>query len=104
MIHLTDSAVDAMRTAISGAGKQGLRIAVQSGGCSGLKYQLGLVSEGAPHDIVLEQGGVTVFVEPESEPHLKGTVVDFVTSVEGSGFTFDNPNAKSRCGCGKSFC
>ena len=47
---------------------------------------------------------MTVFVEPESEPHLKGTVVDFVTSVEGSGFTFDNPNAKSRCGCGKSFC
>ena len=106
MIHLTDSAVTAVRGALSRSPGPvaGLRLMVQSGGCAGFKYSLGIVSEADPEDVVVEQQGITIFVDPASEPHLKGTVMDFVESLEGSGFAFDNPNAGSKCSCGKSFC
>ncbi|MDR3535334.1 MAG: iron-sulfur cluster assembly accessory protein [Acetobacteraceae bacterium] len=105
MINLTDSAIKAVRTAMSGAQSdvQGLRIMVQSGGCAGLKYSMGLVRDPAPDDVVIEHGDVRVFVDAASEPHMKGTTVDFVVGLENSGFTFNNPNAASRCSCGKSF-
>lgn len=103
MIHLTETAASAMRDAISTAGVQGLRLGVQPGGCAGMTYRMGLVKNAAPDDIVVEQHGVRLFVEPAHEAHLKGITVDFVTSSGGAGFTFDNPNAK-KCGCGKSFC
>ena len=106
MINLTDNAINAVRTAMSGAqggAVQGLRIMVQTGGCAGFKYSMGLVRETAPTDFVIEQGDVRVFVDAESEPHIKGTTVDFVVGLENSGFTFTNPNATSKCSCGKSF-
>lgn len=105
MIHLTDTAASAMLNAIAGAPGPiaGLRIAVQSGGCAGLKYMMGLVPEAGPEDMVVDAKGVTMFLDPSSLPILEGTTVDFVTSVEGAGFTFDNPNAQSKCSCGKSF-
>ncbi|CAH2599523.1 iron-sulfur cluster insertion protein IscA [Rhodovastum atsumiense] len=106
MIHLTDSAVEAARTALARAGEQvqGLRIAVKTGGCAGFKYAMGLVSEAGPDDIMIEHEGVRLFVDAESSPHLDGTTIDFVDSTKGAGFTFDNPNATSRCSCSKSFC
>ena len=105
MINLTDSALNAVRNAIATAGKpvDGLRIMVEAGGCAGLKYNLGLVDEIDPGDTVIERDGVRVFVDPKSQEHLAGTTIDFVIALEGSGFTFDNPNAKASCGCGKSF-
>jgi len=105
MIHLTDNAVNAVQSAISGAATsvEGLRIMVEAGGCHGFKYQMGLVAEVEPDDVVIEKGGVKLFVDSASLPHLDGTTVDFVSSLEGSGFTFDNPNAGSKCSCGKSF-
>lgn len=105
MTNLTDSAIDAARTAISGAGPaiQGLRIMVQAGGCAGLKYSMGLVRDAAPDDIVIDHGDVRLFVDATSEPHLSGTTVDFVVGLESSGFTFNNPNAAGKCSCGKSF-
>ncbi|MDR3536323.1 MAG: iron-sulfur cluster assembly accessory protein [Acetobacteraceae bacterium] len=105
MINLTDSAINAVRTAMSGAQSdvQGLRIMVQSGGCAGLKYSMGLVRDPAPDDVIIEHGDVRVFVDAASEPHIKGTTVDFVVGLENSGFTFNNPNAASKCSCGKSF-
>ena len=105
MISLTDSAISAVRTAISGTdrGIQGLRIMVQAGGCAGLKYSMGLVRDPAPGDVVIEQGDVRVYVDAASEPHIKGTTVDFIVGLENSGFTFNNPNAASKCSCGKSF-
>jgi iron-sulfur cluster assembly accessory protein len=57
----------------------------------------------SPDDAVVECGGVKVFVDPDSQPLLTGLRVDFVESLEGSGFSFDNPNAASKCSCGKSF-
>lgn len=105
MIDLTTSAVEAIRTAISGASApvKGLRIMVESGGCAGNKYMMGLVAEGEPSDVVVEKDGVTVFVDEQSAPMLTGAKVDFTISVEGSGFSFSNPNAESSCSCGKSF-
>lgn len=105
MIHLTEGAVTAVRTAIAGAGQdvEGLRIMVEAGGCAGLKYMMGLVNEPDPADHVFENDGVKVFVEEGSLAYLDGTKIDFVIGLEGSGFTFDNPQAKSACSCGKSF-
>jgi iron-sulfur cluster assembly protein len=105
MINLTDSALNAVRNAISTAAEpvEGLRIMVEAGGCAGLKYNLGLVNEAEPDDTVIERAGVKVFVDTKSQPYLEGTTVDFVIALEGSGFTFENPNAKASCGCGKSF-
>jgi len=105
MINLTDSALNAVRNAISTAPNpvDGLRIMVEAGGCAGLKYNLGLVNEVDPEDTVIERDGIKVFVDSKSHEILAGTTIDFVIALEGSGFTFDNPNAKTSCGCGKSF-
>ncbi len=105
MLQLTDSALSAVRTAIAGAGPnvEGLRIMVEAGGCAGFKYMMGLVGKADPHDILIERDGVKVYVEEQSASYLEGAKVDFVISLEGSGFTFDNPQAKSSCSCGKSF-
>ena len=105
MINLTESAVNAVRTAINGAKDPivGLRIMVESGGCAGLKYKMGLIATVEPSDLVVEQSGLKVFVDPASVGVLDGTTVDFVINLEGSGFVFDNPQAQSQCSCGKSF-
>jgi iron-sulfur cluster assembly protein len=105
MIQLTESAVNAVRSAIAGAKQpvEGLRIMVEAGGCAGFKYMMGLVSDVDPADLVVESDGVKVFVDNGSVSYLDGTTVDFVIGLEGSGFTFDNPQAKSSCSCGKSF-
>ena len=81
----------------------GLRVSVQPGGCSGFKY--GLLIEDAPaeDDLVLDQGEFRVFVDPFSAQYISGVTIDYVSSMQGSGFTFKNPNATGGCGCGSSF-
>jgi iron-sulfur cluster assembly accessory protein len=105
MIHLTDSALDALRNAIEKAPEpvQGLRLKVETGGCAGNKYLMGLARAAQDDDEVVERDGVKVFVEHDSIPLLYGTTIDFVVAIEGAGFTFDNPNANHACSCGKSF-
>ena len=105
MIHLTDSAANAVQTAMAGTIEpaEGLRIMVETGGCAGFKYMMGLVTEINPDDIVIEAGRIRLFVDTNSFPYLDGTTVDFVSNIEGAGFTFDNPNAGAKCSCGKSF-
>jgi iron-sulfur cluster assembly protein len=105
MIHLTESAANAVRTAMTRANApvEGLRIAVDAGGCAGFKYLMGLAAQPDPDDIVVESEGVKLFVDRDSVAHIEGTTVDFVTGLQSSGFTFDNPRAKSSCSCGKSF-
>jgi len=105
MINLTNSAINAVRSAMDGAPQPvgGLRIMVEAGGCAGYKYMMGLVGEAEPDDTVIERDGVKLFVDMKSHEFLAGTTIDFVVALEGSGFTFDNPNAKSSCSCGKSF-
>jgi iron-sulfur cluster assembly protein len=81
----------------------GLRVAVQPGGCSGFKYSLLIEDAVAEDDTVLPMDGFRVFVDPFSMQYLSGVTVDYVTSMQGSGFTFNNPNSTGGCGCGSSF-
>ena len=105
MIQLTPEAISAVKSALSRATEPaaGLRIMVETGGCAGFKYMMGLEKEPREGDSVIAQDGVVLFVDDHSVPHLAGMKVDFVTSLESSGFVFDNPNAASKCACGKSF-
>lgn len=81
----------------------GLRVAVLPGGCSGFKYSLNIEEKPQDDDIVLEVAGVRLFVDGFSLQYLNGVTIDYVTSMQGSGFTFSNPNATGGCGCGSSF-
>ncbi len=81
----------------------GLRVSVQPGGCSGFKYGLLIEDASAEDDIVLDNDGFRVFVDPFSAQYLNGVTIDYVSSMQGSGFTFKNPNATGGCGCGSSF-
>ena len=81
----------------------GLRVAVLPGGCSGFQYGLNIEDEPESDDEVLDIRGVKIFVDPFSAQYLEGIEIDYVTSVLGQGFTFNNPNASGGCGCGSSF-
>jgi iron-sulfur cluster assembly accessory protein len=80
-----------------------LRVAVQPGGCSGLRYQLYFDDRSVDGDQVQDFGGVNVVVDKMSQPYLAGASVDFVDTIEKQGFTIDNPNAGGSCACGDSF-
>jgi len=80
-----------------------LRIAVQPGGCSGLRYQLYFDERQADGDIVRDFSGVQVVTDKMSAPYLSGATIDFVDTIEKQGFTIDNPNATGSCACGDSF-
>lgn len=105
MITLTDNAVKAVGRFIASSGKPsaGLRIEVTDGGCSGLQYGLKLDEQTGPTDTVIDCGEVKVFVDADSMPKLDGMSIDFVDSLDGSGFKFSNPNAVKSCACGSSF-
>ena len=81
----------------------GLRVAVQPGGCSGFKYSLLIEDKPADDDTIVTQDGFKVFVDPFSMQYINGVNIDYVSSMQGSGFTFKNPNATGGCGCGSSF-
>jgi iron-sulfur cluster assembly protein len=105
MLILTASAEKAIGRFIKGAESPvaGLRISVTGGGCSGMQYALALEESAKADDKVIECGSVNIFVDPLSVPMLQGVTVDFLDSMDGSGFKFTNPNAGGSCGCGKSF-
>jgi iron-sulfur cluster assembly accessory protein len=105
MLTLTDSAQKAVDRFINTneTPVAGLRISVTSGGCSGLQYSMALEAAAQDEDVILECGMVQVFVDPLSAPYLNGVTVDFLDSMDGSGFKFENPNAQNSCGCGSSF-
>ena len=80
-----------------------LRVAIQGGGCSGFQYGLGFDRGAVEGDHEFEMHGVQVVVDPFSAPYLKGAEIDYVDSIQASGFAINNPNASSSCGCGHSF-
>jgi iron-sulfur cluster insertion protein len=103
-ISLTDSAVSKLTELLANeAAEQALRIAVTGGGCSGFQYALGFDDQREADDIVIEQGGVRVLVDPTSAEYLQGAVVDFQDGLNGKGFAIENPNSTGSCGCGQSF-
>jgi iron-sulfur cluster assembly accessory protein len=104
-VLLTDAAATKVRTLLDQEGRDDLqlRIAVQPGGCSGLRYQLFFDERNLDGDVVHDFDGVAVVVDRMSTPYLQGATIDFVDSIEKQGFTIDNPNATSSCACGDSF-
>ncbi|NNB99884.1 iron-sulfur cluster assembly accessory protein [Corallococcus sp. AB030] len=104
-VVLTAAAIAQVKTVIQAQGFQGyfFSIRVVPSGCSGLGYDLNLVKEMKAGDQTWEQDGVTIATDALSAQYLSGTHIDYVTSVTGAGFKFENPNAKSSCGCGTSF-
>ena len=104
-VVLTEVAADKVRTLLIQEGRDdlNLRIAVQPGGCSGLRYQLFFDDRKLDGDVREEISGVGVVVDRMSVPYLGGAVIDFVDTIEKQGFTIDNPNAGGSCACGDSF-
>ncbi|CAN5534457.1 iron-sulfur cluster assembly accessory protein [soil metagenome] len=104
-INVSDAAAGKVRTLLEQEGRDDLqlRIAVQPGGCSGLRYQLFFDERTLDGDVVSDFDGVSVVVDRMSLPYLNGAVIDFVDTIEKQGFTIDNPNAGGSCACGDSF-
>ena len=104
-VVLTDTAAAKVKSLLEQEGRDdlALRIAVQPGGCSGLRYQLFFDERFLDGDQTFDFGGVEVIVDRMSGPYLGGASIDFVDTIEKQGFTIDNPNAKGSCACGESF-
>jgi iron-sulfur cluster assembly protein len=103
-ISLTPAAADRIRKFISARGAGlGLKLGVRRTGCSGFAYVVNYADQAAPQDVVFEDHGVKVFVDPESLPLIDGTTVDFVKQGLSESFRFLNPNTRGECGCGESF-
>jgi iron-sulfur cluster assembly accessory protein len=104
-IQITESAAKQIRSLLDeSSDNQGklLRVYVEGGGCSGMQY--GMIFDGQKADDArFAQHGVEVLIDPQSLDFLRGSTIDYVESIQGSGFRIHNPNAKTACGCGKSF-
>ena len=102
---LTDAAAAKVKALLEQQGEEGLqlRVAVQPGGCSGLRYQLFFDERNLDGDTVRDFNGVAVVVDRMSTPFLHGATIDFVDTIEKQRFTIDNPNATGSCACGDSF-
>lgn len=104
-IVLTDAAAVKVKALLDAEGRDDLtlRVAVQPGGCSGLRYQLFFDDRNLDGDVQKDFGGVAVVTDRMSAPYLNGATIDFVDTIEKQGFTIDNPNASGSCACGDSF-
>jgi iron-sulfur cluster assembly accessory protein len=104
-VILTDVAAAKVKALIEQEGRDdlALRIAVQPGGCSGLRYQLFFDERNLDGDVTADFDGVKVVTDRMSAPYLSGASIDFVDTIEKQGFTIDNPTATGSCACGDSF-
>src|SRR5438270_5373566 len=104
-INLSAAAASKVKSLLEQEGRDDLklRIAVQPGGCSGLRYQLFFDERNLDGDTSIDFSGVKVVVDRMSGPYLTGATIDFVDTIEKQGFTIDNPNAQGSCACGDSF-
>jgi iron-sulfur cluster assembly protein len=103
-ISLTPSAAERVRTFLESRGRGiGLRLGVRKTGCSGFAYVINYADDAGERDVVFEDRGVKVIVDPDSLPLIDGTQVDFVKQGLNEAFKFRNPNVKGECGCGESF-
>jgi len=104
-LKLTARAVEQVKAVQKQQGFEGyyLSVRVVPAGCSGFGYDLNLVADVSPNDVVGEQDGIRLVTDALSQQYLAGTEVDYVVGTTAAGFKFENPNAKSTCGCGTSF-
>jgi iron-sulfur cluster assembly protein len=102
-IKLTESAANRVNHFLAQEGRKALRLGVRQTGCSGWAYTVQLDDQVSPDDIVYEDHGIKVIIDPESHPYLAGSEIDFVADGLNRTFQFNNPNATDECGCGESF-
>ena len=104
-IHISERAAQHVKSFSSLAQKSeyGLRVGVKGGGCSGLTYELSLAKEPTENDKIIHENDVRLFVDRKGYVFLAGTTLDYSDGLNGKGFVFQNPNAKTTCGCGTSF-
>jgi iron-sulfur cluster assembly protein len=105
MLQLTDTAASKVKEIMTqqNPAPTALRVAVVGGGCSGFSYHMAFDNQENPTDNIYEFGGLKVLVDQMSEMYLDGVMIDYIETLEGAGFKFNNPNVKSTCGCGSSF-
>lgn len=107
MIILTEKAISKVREVLSARSAEGafkgIRVSVVGGGCSGFQYAMNLEKSSRENDEIIEANGFKVFVDDQSRLYLEGTEIDYVETLHGSGFKFNNPNVTGSCGCGESF-
>lgn len=104
IVNLTDKAASKVKSLLKKENKEsyGLRVGVVPGGCSSYMYEIGFEKEARKDDIVIEEKGVKVFINPESISFMKGSTVDYLDTLTNAGFKVNNPNVKTSCGCGHS--
>jgi|ETNmetMinimDraft_2_1059921.scaffolds.fasta_scaffold63025_2 iron-sulfur cluster assembly accessory protein len=102
-VTVTDKAATKIKEILEKEKKEGLRVSVQPGGCSGFQYALELDEKSKDDDIVIEDKGIKLFIDKNSMAKLNGADIDYVDSLQGAGFKVNNPNAAKTCGCGSSF-
>jgi len=104
-VVLTPKAVEMVKDAMQreGLGGYGIRVGVMGGGCSGFQYSMDFEKDAKDGDLSFDQDGVRVYVDPMSSMYLQGVSIDYVVGLQGAGFKFVNPNARTTCGCGSSF-
>lgn len=106
-LSLTDEAAAQVRNFMDAeqvsAETSGLRVSVMPGGCAGFKYGLNIEEQPLDDDIIVEKDGLKFYIDAFSAQYLEGTRIDYVSNVNGNGFTFNNPSATGACGCGSSF-
>ena len=104
-LSMTPEAAQKIKEAMAkeGLDEGGLRVSIVGGGCSGFSYSLNLDASAREDDVIVEQDGVKLFVDPISQQYVHGTMLDYHDGLSGAGFRFVNPNAVRTCGCGTSF-
>ena len=106
MVTITDVAAEKIKSLLEEQGhpEYGLRMGIRGGGCSGLQYKLAFEEREDEKDQIVESNGVKIFIDAKSSLHLNGVTLDYHDGLMGAGFKVENPNARSTCGCGESFC
>ena len=104
-VTLTAKAVEMVRDAMEreGLADYGIRVGVMGGGCAGFQYSMDFEKDARDGDLTFVQDGIKLLVDPMSSMYLQGVTVDYVVGLQGAGFKFSNPNARTTCGCGSSF-
>ena len=105
-IFLTEPAANAVRDLLAKRNLEGyaLRVFISGGGCSGFQYGMDFVEKAEKSDVTIKSHGVSMYVDKDSLEMLRGTSIDYIESLQGSGFKISNPNVQHSCHCGKSFC
>jgi iron-sulfur cluster assembly accessory protein len=105
LVVLSDTAAGKLRDLVAAENNPaiGLRVYVYSGGCSGFRYGMMLEDQPSGEDITVESKGIKVYVDQQSTQYITGSEIDYLDTLMGAGFTVNNPNAVSACGCGSSF-